>query len=126
MKTKIAAFFLCITITFLWSCSNVNYPFGERLFKRHCADCHMENGSGVANLYPSLQSQKVSNLYLDIPCIIRQGKADSTTLLNMLALPNITEIEITNIVNYITADLNGSEKVITLEQTKELLASCSK
>ena len=85
----------------------------------------MDKGEGVANLYPSLLTEKVRNQINVIPCIIRHGKADSSTLLNMLPLPDITEIEMTNIINYIVCDLNNnSDKIITLEETKKFLSNC--
>lgn len=121
---KYLGFYFLLLLTLIYACRDISYPYGERLFKQNCADCHMDKGEGIANLYPSLLTQKVTDEYKLIPCIIRHGKADTTTLLHMLPMPEISEIEMTNIINYIINDLNKFDNKLSLDQTKQLLLDC--
>lgn len=109
----------------LLACNQVKYPYGERQFIRLCGDCHMDDGSGVSTLYPSLSTEKVINNYKDIPCIVRTGIDDTTSVIQMLPMPQVSAVDITNITNYILQDLNKSNKEIFLQEVELLLENCN-
>jgi len=97
---------------------------GERLYKQHCEHCHMAKGEGVANLYPALidiSSETAIEIY---PCIIRNGYKSNTKPIEMLGIPHLTDVEITNIINYLLNDLNQLNVDIELPQTKKWAADC--
>jgi len=106
------------------SCEHITYKQGKDLYKTKCGHCHMEDGSGVGELYPSLNSLGLDYNYENISCIIRNGKNSGDKVIEMIGLKELSEIEITNIVNYLKCDLNHSEGMIPLPQTKELLNDC--
>jgi len=84
----------------------------------------MDDGKGFAKLYPSLQSESMLAKSHEFPCIIRNGIIDSTSLIKMLPMPQLSEVEITNIINYIMQDLNGSKKEIYKRDVERLLSIC--
>lgn len=84
----------------------------------------MEKGEGVEELYPSLIGPQIVDDYTSIPCYIRYGKQDTSSLLKMMPLPSLSEVEITNIVNFIVHDLNNSDKTLFLEDTKSIVSKC--
>ena len=118
-------FFLCIlgSIGLINSCSYTEFAQGKRLYERHCGDCHMNDGSGVVKLYPSLinsTKMQVSTL----PCIIRYGQKSNNTVVEMEGIPDLSEVEINNIINYLLNDLTSSNQVINMPDTKRILEQC--
>ena len=111
-------------LALILSCNHVKYPYGKRSFERLCGDCHMDDGSGVSSLYPSLSGNNYDGNYIDIPCIIRNGVNDSTSVIQMLPMPQVSEVDITNIINYIMNDLNQDDKEIFLPEVKAILEKC--
>ena len=109
---------------FLYHCSYIKFPYGERLYIKHCADCHMDDGSGVAQLYPRLKKQSLNNEIERIPCLIRYGSNDSNSLIQMIPIENLSEVEITNILNYLLNDMNHFEKEVDINDTKSYLEAC--
>lgn len=116
---------LILTISIaLVSCNQAKYPYGERAFKGLCGDCHMDDGTGVSTLYPSLSGNNIVESFQYIPCIIRHGVDDTTSVIQMLAMPTVSDVDITNIINYILHDLNKSDQEILLTEVKAILENC--
>ena len=44
-----------LTISVIFSCNDSPYMQGKRLYLANCANCHMEDGSGLSALIPSIQ-----------------------------------------------------------------------
>jgi len=89
-------------------CDTQNYRQGERLYKSHCANCHMEDGQGLKSLIPPLANASYLKDYKEtIPCIIRNGIKgpifvnDRTYDQEMVGIPQLNDVEINNIINYI-------------------------
>ncbi len=120
-------YILCLLcgILALSNCDQVKYPYGERIYLRQCADCHMDNAEGLSSLYPSLKTESIESLISEMPCIIRYGTQDSTELIKMLPMPKMSEVEIANVMNYIVQDLNGFNQEIKLTQVKEMIQNCT-
>jgi len=85
----------------------------------------MEEGKGFAKLYPALNNNSIVDKINEIPCIINHGITDSASLIKMLPMPQISDVEITNIINYIVQDLNNSQKEMHLIEVQNLLADCN-
>lgn len=48
---------------------------GAKVYKLNCANCHQENGDGLAKLMPPLQNSDWFKPNLkDLPCLIRNGQ----------------------------------------------------
>ena len=107
---------------------NSTKPQGERLFENNCANCHMEAGKGLQELIPTVRNADfIVNNPEKLACIIRNG-IKGEIMVNgkkynqpMTAAPHLTEIEITNIVNYLLEiQVNKQQKRNLLEIQKDL------
>ncbi len=90
------------------SCQSNPYVHGQILYENFCANCHMEDGSGLIGNIPPLAGADFLKNYADqLPCIIRYGVQDTlvvngqTYTTPMAGIPQLTDIEVTNVINYI-------------------------
>ena len=92
-----------------------------------CLNCHMEDGSGLNQLIPALKGSDYLVGKADgLPCVIRHGiRADSLglTLRYMPAHPKMTEVEMTNLINYLSLSF-GNQKHWQLKEIKNQLRNC--
>ncbi len=116
----------------LYSCSDTGYHQGRSLYDSKCANCHMEDGSGLKGLIPPLAGTDfLMEHRADIPCYIRYGMS-APLLVNgerytqqvMPAIPSLSEVEITNISNYILTAWGNKGEVLKLEDVKKRLEGC--
>jgi mono/diheme cytochrome c family protein len=125
-------FFLSIIAVLLWTaCESNPYQMGERLYKTECANCHMDNGEGLIGLIPPLAKADYLNLHRDqLPCLIRKGIRDSITVNgqiyveNMAGLPHLSDIQITNILNYVNTNWENKAEKYRLDEVRTLLEAC--
>ena len=116
---------LILCSVYLTECNTIKFKHGERAYLRYCADCHMEDGKGVAKLYPSLfDSDLVADSKI-LPCLIVNGYNDSMTIMQMVPVEGISSIDITNITNYLRQDLLSLEGTVTIQQVDRTLENCS-
>ena len=106
---------------------------GERLYKVHCANCHMDNGEGLGALIPPL----VGSDYLapnrdQLACMVRNGIQD-TILVNgkvyaeqMLGNDKLSDIQITNVLNFVLHKWGNQIPLLTFEEVQKSLAACKK
>jgi mono/diheme cytochrome c family protein len=124
-------YLLLFIVAGLWSCENQTYQIGKRLYKSHCADCHMDQGEGLKGLIPPLAGSDYLGKHLDqLPCLIRNGLED-TIVVNghtyMEKMPDnkaLSEIQITNILNYVNSSWGNKEPTYQLKSVRELLNKC--
>lgn len=111
--------------------SGGTYQSGERLYKASCANCHMDHGEGLGALIPPLAGSDFLAANRDnLPCIIRKGLMD-TIVVNgkvysemMPPNPGLSDIQITNILNYINSSWGNTQPAYPLEGVRELLKKC--
>lgn len=92
----------------------------------------MEDGKGLSQLIPSLENSKylIKNQEI-LPCIIRYGikskVADHSdeVQLSMPAHPQLNEIEILNICNYINNAWGNELEQISMNELKSRLNNCN-
>jgi len=85
----------------------------------------MDDGSGISHLVPKLFLEKSDISKLDsLPCWIRNGIYNPDSVFQMIAMPDMSSIDITNIINYIANDLNDLSSTITLDETETILSGC--
>ena len=90
------------------SCQSNPYVHGQILYENFCANCHMEDGTGLTGNIPPLAGADFLKKYAEqLPCIIRFGVQD-TMVVNgqeyttpMAGIPQLTDTEVTNVINYI-------------------------
>lgn len=87
----------------------------------------MEDGSGLNKLIPALKgSSYLKGDNRKLVCVIRNGfRADSLglTLRYMPAHPKMTDVEMTNLVNYLSMSF-GNQKHWQLADVKKNLQQC--
>jgi mono/diheme cytochrome c family protein len=120
-----------VLLSFLASCGNQQFGQGEKLYQVHCESCHQANGEGLAKLYPPLkESDYWLNNQKNVPCIIRYGLKDTISVnqtiysTHMLAIPQLTDYEICNIMNYINQDWYSNIEKIDIKEVKNSLKKC--
>ena len=106
---------------------------GQALYKTHCANCHQDNGAGLAGLYPPIAGsdflKKNKELIL---CSMRNGLKD-TIVVNgktyhqpMPANTQLQALDVAEIATYIYNQW-GNEKTITgVKSVQKILEGCTK
>lgn len=84
----------------------------------------MEDGSGVAKLYPQLTQEHLATLLDELPCLIREGIDRPESLIKMPPNPSLQPVDITNIINYICNDLFEINEEFTMTQIEQALIQC--
>ncbi len=117
----------------IFSCQTNPYHDGEALYKTQCANCHMDSGEGLSALIPTLAKSDYLTKHRDqIPCIIWHGLNDTITVNGKIYAeqmpPNValTEVDITNILNFVNTSWGNQNPLYTLEEVKHLLEQCPK
>jgi len=117
---------------FLADCDRQPYRQGAILYTNFCANCHMEDGSGLESLIPPLagadylrEEQKL------LPCIIRYGQRGPIVVngrtygqQEMPGVPELSDFEITNVINYINQAWGNDYGVVKYETVRQALESC--
>jgi mono/diheme cytochrome c family protein len=127
-------FLLGLCFVLLTSCEErERFPQGKILYENFCANCHMEDGSGLEGVIPTLvNADWVRENQLAIPCAIRYGMAGEITVngrvynAEMPGAPKLHEFEITNIINYINTSWGNDIPLLKHEQVREQLEACRK
>lgn len=130
MKMINKVLLIVLAFTFIY-CQNGVYTQGERLYKTYCSNCHGEDGNGLKNLYPPLNNSDylAENQEL-VACIIRNGLEDEITvngksyMMPMAGLDMLTDVDITNLINYINTAWDNEIEEITIQRVKANLEEC--
>lgn len=101
------------------------------MYLQQCAQCHMDDGSGLAGLIPPLANADYLRLYPEkLPCIISKGISGpievngKTYNQPMMANTNLKVVEIANILNYIQNEWGDKKVFYSPALIQELLNSC--
>lgn len=107
------------------------YTQGEQLYLTYCANCHMEDGSGLGFLIPPLAGADYLDIRRDeVPCIIRYGAAGGLTVNGytynepMPGFSNLNEIELSNLINYMNTSWGNNLPETSPDEVKEILGRC--
>jgi len=105
------------------------YPQGKALYKEKCANCHGDKGQGLVSLYPSLKTSKIirSSPGL-IPCLVLHGTPQDSNYLNpvkMPANPNISEADMTNLINYLLSLQDNQRHSVALDSVRLWMDACN-
>ncbi|MCE7066704.1 cytochrome c [Dyadobacter sp. CY326] len=132
-KSAIALLFLLS----MFSCKSASelkseqyFVEGYQLYTTNCANCHQADGKGMSNLYPPLAGSAILNDKLAVACIIKNGMK-GTILVNgkefnrpMPANPKLTEIEIAELVSFVSMKFGKDSLYTPIETVQKALASC--
>lgn len=91
----------------------------------------MADGTGLAGLIPPLAGSDYLHTHrAELPCIIRWGQKGEIIVNGrkfnneMVPIPQLTESEIANILNYVNQAWQNREPYLTLEEVKQSLKNC--
>ena len=125
-------FIFILVVLIATQCQRDPYREGGKLYAKHCANCHGDNGQGLGELIPTLaQADYIGQNRAALPCILVRGLAD-TIVVNgktyagqpMPANADLNEIQVANILNYIHNSWGNQHKDFTLEEVRKQLESC--
>ncbi len=134
---------LCFLITVLlatFSCQNslpietMQYASnGQKLYVKHCQNCHGAQGEGLGKLYPPLTDTLFFKEHRSqLACIIRNGMRGEIQVngvsynQQMPAIPELTNIDIAYVLTYITTYFGNSKTHFKQEEIAEFLSECKK
>jgi len=115
-------------------CESNPYREGERLYKFHCSNCHLDDGKGLGALIPPIAG---ASEFLDanrerLPCILKYGLKDTIEVKGvryaeaMPGVPTLSAIQITNILNFIHHTWGDGLPPYRLDEVEHLLSECPK
>jgi len=130
MKSKILIA-ICVVLFLFFSCENEEFKQGYDLFLTYCSSCHLERGQGLRGLYPALaNSDYLKEHQADIACIIKYGMEGEIVVngkkfnQKMIGFKDLSDFEITNIINYINHSWGNDYGYVKFVDVKESLQNC--
>lgn len=126
--------FICAGFFSIIGCQPNAHQEGERIYQRRCANCHGESGDGLGALIPPLrQADYLTHHRDEAPCIIRYGLTDTITVNQVVyagqampANPELSDVEITNVINYIHQAWGNQLPPVRLEDVRKTLDRCDR
>lgn len=110
---------------------NQYYIQGEQLYRKHCSNCHQQDGSGLGRLYPPLNtSDYMENNFGEVICLIRHGKGGEMIVngkqynLQMPGIPTLSDLEIAEIATYIYNTWSHERGLMEVKDVSALLKDC--
>jgi len=96
---------LCLCLSLATACNENYYAQGKALYNYHCANCHMEDGSGLEDVIPSIVESSYFNIRKnEFTCLLLNGAgAERTDGLEMPSFIRLNNVELLNITNYVNA-----------------------
>jgi len=132
MSSKTCFISLSLIFVLLHAACDTNpYREGERLYKANCANCHMDNGEGLSALIPPLAGADYLGKNREkLPCVVKYGLKDSITVNGkiyaeqMPGVESLSDIQITNILNYVNNAWGNRHEPYRLDEVRTLLENC--
>lgn len=105
---------------------------GKKIYQTYCANCHQQNGEGLAQLYPPLAGSDY--LLADLPraaCIIKNGQSQEITVNGrkfnqmMPGVENLTPIEVAEVLTYISNSWGNEAGISSTKDVTKWLKHCN-
>jgi mono/diheme cytochrome c family protein len=104
---------------------------GETLYLQYCSNCHQQDGTGLADLYPPLlNADYMEENFEEVICIIKNGKQGEIVVNGktynqiMPPLNMLTDLEVAEIATYIYNNFGHERGLIGVKQVSGLLDQC--
>ncbi|MEO1448079.1 MAG: cytochrome c [Bacteroidota bacterium] len=101
---------------------------GARLYVKHCAGCHMDEGQGLRKLIPTLaQSASVMGDGAELACLIRKGVTPENSRHYPAGMPGNAQLsaaEIRTLINYMRNSWGNSAPAVDFEEIQTSLDNC--
>lgn len=131
MQKVTLSFFLLFSFFALLNCNQKPYAHGKIMYENFCVNCHMEDGSGLIGNIPPLAGADYLTKHADqLACVIRYGLEGEITVNGkkysapMAGVPQLTDVEIANIINYINHEWGNDNGYTTITQVQDQLKNC--
>jgi mono/diheme cytochrome c family protein len=129
---------LSVIATMIYSCQNpeqitqkMYYTNGSDLYVKRCENCHGKKAEGLANLIPALTDTIfLSQNKKRLACIIKNGLNEKLTINGvhfqekMPANADLTDIDLAQIIVYITNSNGSNQGMYRTDQVAEDLQRC--
>lgn len=135
MKSKlllISGLAVLMLMQFFVGCGNEAKDLGQQYYELHCANCHQNNGQGLANLIPPLaEADYLMEHIEEIPCIIYYGMEGEievngrTFKQPMPANKELSSQQIMLITNYILNQWGNEHRKIYRQEIEQWFEECS-
>ncbi|HWV31068.1 MAG TPA: cytochrome c [Dyadobacter sp.] len=103
---------------------------GQQMYMTYCANCHQMEGKGMSSLYPPIAGSPILSDKARVACIIQYGMSD-TIVVNgkkfsrpMPPNPKLTEIEIAEIVSFVSMKWGKDSVYTPIEVIHKALTEC--
>ncbi len=125
-------FFMIFLVWTMTGCTQDTFIQGKKLYEAHCANCHMNDGTGLGKLIPPLaKANYLKDNRQKLACIIKYGISETITVngkeykgVSMAGISELSEIQINNIINYIFSSWGNEIKHQSIKDTKNSLNNC--
>ena len=132
MKFYFSIFTIILFVFGYSSCKEETFYQGHSIYDSVCANCHMEDGTGLKGVIPPVaNSDYLKNNMLDVACHIRYG-VEGEIVVNgktydqpMAGIPYLTDTEIANIINYINNAWGNDYGMIPFKEMRDKLKICA-
>lgn len=104
---------------------------GKSVYVNRCASCHGDRGEGIQQLVPPITSSDyLSANFEQLPCTVRYGmsgriEVNNITFNQPMYPIVISDVEMANLMNYVSSELLHQEGVTTAEQVAKTLSQCA-
>lgn len=106
---------------------------GSQLYKVHCENCHMKDGSGLANIIPPLTDTTFLSKHRDqLTCYVAYGLKDTIVVNNieytgeMPAETHLAAIDIAKVLTYITNSFGNKQGIYDVTEVQNNLNNICK
>ena len=110
------------------ACGQTEHLQGKALYTTHCANCHLDEGTGVGQLIPPLAgSDWLRDNQADATRSLRYGQQGEIVVNGvtydhvMPANQELTDFQIVNIMNYINQAWGNDYGTVTVAEAREWL-----
>jgi mono/diheme cytochrome c family protein len=115
----------------LTQCFTERQSEGQQLYVQQCANCQMDDGSGLRGLIPPLAgSDYLKRHRTQLACLIRHGQQGEIVVNGvsynrpMPGVEDLSEVHITNILNYIQTSFGNHNERFTVQEVNRNLQNC--
>jgi mono/diheme cytochrome c family protein len=129
--------FVFLILISLFSCKSASelkseqyFVEGYQLYTTYCANCHQADGKGMSNLYPPLANTPILSDKSAVACIIKNGMKGTISVNGkafnrpMPANPKLTELEIAEIVSYVSMKFGKDSLYTPIDIVQNALKNC--
>lgn len=133
MRYLPVSFVLFFFTVLFYQCEDRTHAQGEVLYQYYCANCHMDDGTGLrGNIPPLANADYIKTDPVRMACIIRNGLVGEIVVNGksynnpMAGYPELNQYQIANIINYINQAWGNDFGFSNPREIEAALRGCTK